>query len=60
MRRMKLAVDEQLAREVAAHVSADVRTVRRVMRNERVRGLVGQRIRAELERRGYRIRTRVE
>ena len=34
-------------------VSADVRTVRRVMRNEPVRGLVGQRIQAELEKRAY-------
>lgn len=50
---MNLAVDERLAREVATLVSADVRTVRRVMRNEPVRGLVGQRIQAELEKRGY-------
>jgi hypothetical protein len=43
--------DEVLAREVAAAVLADVRTVRRVLRGERVRGLVGARIRAEIERR---------
>jgi hypothetical protein len=45
------AVDEVLAREVAAAVLADVRTVRRVLQGQRVRGLVGARIRAELERR---------
>jgi hypothetical protein len=44
-------VDEVLAREVAAAVLADVRTVRRVLRGQSVRGLVGARIRAELERR---------
>jgi hypothetical protein len=44
-------VDEVLAREVATAVLADVRTVRRVLRGQPVRGLVGARIRAELERR---------
>jgi hypothetical protein len=44
-------VDEVLAREVAAAVLADVRTVRRFLRGQPVRGLVGARIRAELERR---------
>jgi hypothetical protein len=44
-------VDEILAREVAAAVLADVRTVRRILRGERVRGLVGVRIRTEIERR---------
>ena len=47
----KLLIDELLARQVAATVLADVRTVRRVIRGEWVRGLVGARIRAELERR---------
>jgi hypothetical protein len=44
-------IDEVLAREVASAVLADVRTVRRVLRGESVRGLVGARIRAELARR---------
>ena len=49
---MEHDIDEVLAREVAAATLTDVRTVRRVLRGERVRGLVGARIRAELERRG--------
>jgi hypothetical protein len=44
-------VDELLARQVAAVVMADVRTVRRAIRGEGVRGFVGARIQAELERR---------
>jgi len=48
---MKHVVDELLAREVAAVTFTDVRTVRRVMRGEPVRGLAGARIRAELARR---------
>jgi hypothetical protein len=40
-----------LAREIAAAVLADVRTVRRVLRGETVRGLVGARIHLEVERR---------
>jgi hypothetical protein len=48
---MKHVIDELVAREVVAAAHADVRTVRRVMRGEPVRGLVGARIRAELERR---------
>lgn len=51
MRLMQNEVDELLAREVAAAVLADVRTVRRVLRGELVRGLVGLRIQAELARR---------
>jgi hypothetical protein len=47
---MKHGVDEALARQVAAITFADIRTVRRVLRGERVRGFVGARIRAELER----------
>jgi hypothetical protein len=54
VRPMKHVVDELLAREVAAATHADVRTVRRVMLGEPVRGLVGARIRAELERRAPR------
>ncbi len=48
---MKHVIDELLVREVAAVTYTDVRTVRRVVRGERVRGLAGARIRAELERR---------
>lgn len=51
VRTMKHVVDELLAREVAAATFTDVRTVRRVMRGEPVRGLAGARIRAELARR---------
>jgi hypothetical protein len=51
---MQHVIDELLAREVATAIHADVRTVRRVMRGEAVRGLVGARIRAELERRAPR------
>jgi hypothetical protein len=47
---MKHDVDEALARRVAAATFADIRTVRRVLRGEPVRGFVGARIRAELER----------
>jgi hypothetical protein len=43
-----VAVDELLAREVAAVTLTDIRTVRRVLRGEPVRGLVGARICAEL------------
>jgi hypothetical protein len=43
-------VDERLARQVAAVAFADVRTVRRVLRGEPVRGFVGQRIREAVER----------
>ncbi len=51
---MQHVIDELLAREVAIATHADVRTVRRVLRGEPVRGLVGARIRAELERRAAR------
>lgn len=51
---MQHVIDELLAREVAAATHSDVRTVRRVMRGEPVRGLVGARIRAELQRRAPR------
>jgi hypothetical protein len=37
-------VDEVLARRVAGETLADVRTVRRALRGERVRGLLGTRI----------------
>jgi hypothetical protein len=47
---MKHSVNEALARQVAAAAWADIRTVRRVLRGEPVRGFVGARIRAELER----------
>jgi hypothetical protein len=45
---MKHSVDEALARKVAAAAFADIRTVRRALRGEPVRGFVGARIRAEL------------
>jgi hypothetical protein len=48
---MKHVIDELLVREVAAATFTDVRTVRRVLRGEPVRGLAGARIRAELARR---------
>jgi hypothetical protein len=44
-------IDEVFAREVASAVMVDVRTVRRVLKGELVRGLVGARIRSELARR---------
>ena len=47
----KQIIDELLARQVAAAAMADIRTVRRALRGERVRGFVGARILAELERR---------
>jgi hypothetical protein len=50
---MKHVIDELLAREVAAATFTDVRTVRRVLRGEPVRGLAGARIRAELARRAW-------
>ena len=43
-------VDERLARHVAAVAMADVRTVRRALRGEPVRGFVGLRIREAVER----------
>ena len=51
---MKHVVDELLARAVAVATHTDVRTVRRVLRGEVVRGLAGARIRAELENRAAR------
>ena len=49
--RTLLKVDEALARTVAGETLADVRTVRRVMRGESVRGVIGAIIQAALERR---------
>jgi hypothetical protein len=43
-------IDERLARRAAAVAMADVRTVRRVLRGEPVRGFVGLRIREAVER----------
>jgi hypothetical protein len=43
-------VDERLARQVAALALADIRTVRRALRGEAVRGFVGQRIREAVDR----------
>lgn len=43
---MEDAEEERFAREIAAVAFVDVRTVRRYLRGERVRGLVGLRIRA--------------
>lgn len=37
-------IDEVLARQVAGDTLADIRTVRRVLRGERVRGVVAERI----------------
>lgn len=42
--------DEALARRVAGQTLTDVRTVRKVMRGEPVRGVVKQRIQAALDR----------
>jgi hypothetical protein len=42
-------IDEVLARRVAGVTLADVRTVRKVMRGELVRGHIAQRIQAALD-----------
>lgn len=45
---MKHDIDEILARRVAGETLADIRTVRRALRGERIRGVIGQRIREAL------------
>jgi hypothetical protein len=50
-----MAHSEQFVREVALAALADVRTVRRVLRGKRVRGLVGERILKELAARQIRV-----
>jgi hypothetical protein len=47
-------IDEALARRVAGDTLADLRTVRRALRGEHVRGLVGKLIREAIERRARR------
>jgi hypothetical protein len=42
--------DEDLALRIAGEVSADVRTVRKVLRGETVRGRIGKRIAEALDR----------
>jgi hypothetical protein len=45
-------VSAGLVREIAVRASADPRTVRRIIMGQRARGLVDDRIRRELQRRG--------